>query len=220
MKYGTFLVSAVVLIEWLSFSDCQPSVVLNTTSTLPSSSRSTMWGRPWATLFTTSTGSPFDCRCAAVPLVAMIVKPSSTIFSTAGTIFSLSASFTDTNAVPLCGRTIPAPSRALAKAMSNSPAIPMLDADNEVARIESGLTAISIAGFAASLPKLLGDEPLAGRKIEQVVGPRHLRRRHGNLDDLLGHDAGGDRKSGERAKHLETHGHASFVMLLTNLSNR
>ena len=33
VKYGTFRVSAVVRIEWLSFSDCQPSVVLKTIAT-------------------------------------------------------------------------------------------------------------------------------------------------------------------------------------------
>ena len=59
--------SAVVRIEWLSFSDCQPSVVLKTRSTSPSSSRSTMCGRPCATLLTALTGSPFACEMRGGP---------------------------------------------------------------------------------------------------------------------------------------------------------
>ena len=39
-------------------SDCQPSVVLKTMSTSPSLSRSTICGRPCATLLTGSTGKP------------------------------------------------------------------------------------------------------------------------------------------------------------------
>ncbi len=115
------MVRAVRRIEKLSFSDCSPSVVLNTSCTSPFFIRSTILGRTFSlTLATRSTGTPCPDRKSWVPSVAMTRKPSATSRRTGSRMKGLSDAFTDTKTQPEAGRVTPPPSWLLAKARAKA----------------------------------------------------------------------------------------------------
>ena len=73
-----------------------------------------------------------------MPPVATTVKPSSTSSRTAGRMTGLSLSLTETNSVPPSGRTVPAPSCDLTKAVGKSRSIPMTSPVDFISGVSTG----------------------------------------------------------------------------------
>ena len=86
-----------------------PSVVLIISDASSFLIKSTMCGRPSATLLTERTSKPASFNALAVPLVAASVKPESTSRLATSIAAGLSASLTLNNASPDVGVTSPAP---------------------------------------------------------------------------------------------------------------
>ena len=93
----------------------RPSVVLIISDASSFLIKSTMCGRPSATLLTERTSKPASFNALAVPLVAASVKPESTGRLATSIAAGLSASLTLNNASPDVGVTSPAPSCAAGK---------------------------------------------------------------------------------------------------------
>ena len=84
-----------------------------------------MWGLPSCTLLIVSAGSPAARRWAAVPRVATSVKPQAASRRATATTASFATSGTERKALPAVGRSVPAPTCALAKAAPKLPSMPI-----------------------------------------------------------------------------------------------